>query len=201
MGTRKKKIAATTIPELKRSFDALEKEAGLILSSTSSSAQRVKKFQKAWRKIFGRPVEASAAEAYLQVKSRRFGKKTRKAQRGGAAGAPLDYQTGPGIYGPHGVFPPYVASGLSFYNTVNQIGQFKGCGVEDTTPKVPADLGSNTFTKLSGGGMLGDALHTAMTRPIPPSSPPSFLSDLQQMWQGRPVGPSPAAEDNHLKYV
>jgi hypothetical protein len=195
--TRKKKIVATTIPELKRSFDALEAEVATILHSVSSPAQRVKRFQTAWRKIFGRPVDAAAAQAYLQVKSRRIGKKTRKAQKGGA-GAPLDHQTGPGIYGPHGVFPPYVASGLSFYNTVNQIGQFKGCGTENITPKIPADMGSNQF----GGGVLTDALHAVTTRPIPSSAPPpSFLRDLQTMWQGGQVGPSPAAEENPLKYV
>jgi hypothetical protein len=215
--TRKKqRISPTTIPELKRSFDALEGHVASILHSTASQPQRVKKFQVAWRKIFGRPVDAAAAEAYLQVKSRRTPKKTRKAQRGGAAlsGAPLDHQTGPGIYGPHGVFPPYVASGLSFYDTVNQIGQFRGCGIEDSTPRIPADLGSNAFSKLSGGGggsskkasqrggsFLGDAFSSIMGRPIPPSAPPSVLSDVQQAWLGRPLGPSPAPEDNPLKYV
>jgi hypothetical protein len=214
--TRKKKIVATTIPELKRSFDALEGEVQSIIRSTAAPAARVKKFQAAWRRIFGRPVEASAAAAYLQVKSRKAHKKTRKAQRGGAAlsGAPLDHQTGPGIYGPHGVFPPYVAGGLSFYNTVNQAGQFKGCGIEDSTPKVPVDIGSGGLLKgggkgpkkanspaLTGGGMLSDALQSITGRPIPASAPPSVFSDFQQMWMGRPMGPSPAPEDNHLKYM
>ena len=76
-GTRKKKIVATTIPELKRSFDALEGEVQSIIRSTAAPAARVKKFQAAWRRIFGRPVEASAAAAYLQVKSRKAHKKTR----------------------------------------------------------------------------------------------------------------------------
>lgn len=209
--TRKKqRITPTTIPELKRSFDALEGQVASIIHSTASQAQRVKKFQVAWRKIFGRPVDSAAAEAYLQVKSRRAAKRTRKVAKQHGGAAPIDHQTGPGIYGPHGVFPPYVASGLSFYDTVNKSGQFSGCGIENTTPNVPADLGSNAFSKLSGGSrksqqrggsFLGDAFSAIMGRPIPASAPPTVFGDAQQAWLGRSLGPSPAPEDNPLKYV
>jgi len=193
--TRKRKVVAMTIPELKRSFDAVEEKVAEILKSGGTPAQRVKKFQVEWRKIFGRPVDAKAAEAYLQVKSRKGAKafkKTRKAgrhQKGGAAGtlagAPLDYQTRPGIDGVHGSFPQYVSQGMSFYNTINQEGMFKDCGTQDITPKVPVDLGSNKV----GGGMLTS------------TSPSTFLQDLQDNWLGKTLGQSPAADQTQLKYM
>ena len=196
---RKAKAVATSIPELKRSFDALEHAVSSILSASPSPKQRVKRFQEAWRRIFGRPVEAAAAEAYLQVKSRGHRGKTRKAQAGGAAlaGAPLDFQTRPGVDGVHGSFPGYVNSGLGFYNTINQDSLFKSCGVQDITPKVPVSIGSNEFQK--GGGILttiSDAIFSSTTRPVNSSMPPSVASDLQNYLQGRPAMPSPAPEQN-----
>lgn len=201
--SRKRRVVAVTIPELKRSFDALEQDVTDILHMKVDQKQKVRKFQDSWRRIFGRPVDATAAEAYLQVKARnlpRMGAKTRK-QRGGAggalAGAPLDFQTRPGIDGAYGSFPQYQTQGLAFYNTINQQGLFKGCGTEDITPKIPADLGSNKV----GGGMLSDAAFVAMTRPAAAESPPSLLNDIQTTLQGRLLGASPAADQNKLHYI
>ena len=208
--TRKRKIVATTIPELKRSFDALEDSVSDILRSGGTPAQRVKKFQVEWRKIFGRPVDAKAAEAYLHVKSRKgtkAGKKTRKAgryQKGGAAGggtlagAPLDFQTRPGVDGVHGSFPQYVSQGMSFYNTINQEGMFKDCGIVDITPKVPVSIGSNQ----AGGGVLADSLQSIISsRPFVSSAPPTFLQDAQDGWMGKSLGQSPSASQTQLKYM
>lgn len=201
--SRRRRVVATTIPELKQSFDALERKVVEILRAGGDQKQRVRKFQEAWRSIFGRPVEASAAEAYLQVKARtlpKVGAKTRKSQRGGAsalAGAPVDFQTRPGVDGVHGSFLPYLTKGLDFYNTINQHGMFKGCGTEDITPQVPASLGSNKV----GGGLLSDAAFVATTRPVAASSPPSLFNDIQTAWQGRSLGASPAPDQNPLKYV
>lgn len=199
--SRRRRVVATSIPELKRSFDALESEVGRILRNPNE-AQRIRQFQEAWRRIFGRPVEPVAASAYLQVKSRDKGRgKSRKAQRGGAgalAGAPLDFQTRPGIDGVYGSFPPYITQGFGFYNTVNQEGMAKDCGSVDITPKVPADLGSNEFQK--GGGMLADAISAVMNRPVTSASPPGLLDEVQASWKGRDPSPSPGPEQNPLKY-
>ena len=196
----RKHRAPVTIPQLKNSFDALEREVAVLLKSESNSKQRVRKFQGVWRKIFGRPVEAVAAEAYLQIKGaskERAG--TRKAQKGGAAlmGAPLDFQTRPGVDGVHGSFPQYLTSGLSFYNTINQDQLNKGVGLDAFDPKVPADLGSNQV----GGGTLADATFLATTRPADAISPPSLLNDLQTYALGRPLGASPNASQTTLKYM
>jgi hypothetical protein len=194
-----------TIPELKRAFDAVESEVGRILSSGQPSKLQVKKFQESWRRIFGRPVEYSAAEAYLLVKARKGHKsanKTRKAQKGGAAplsGAPLDFQTRPGIDGAYGSFNQYQTTGLSFYDTINQQGMFKGCGTENISAKVPESLGSNEVQK--GGGWLSDAIFSATTRPVAPTQPPGVLQDANDYMLGRPLGQSPTPDQNRLRYM
>jgi len=195
-GPRKHSLSPMSIPELKRSFDSLDHAVDTIVRSKKTMPQQVKDFQAAWRRIFGRPVEAPAAEAYLQVKAR--GRKgTRRSQKGGMgplAGAPLDHQATPGVYGTHGSFPPYLTSGLSFYNTINQDGLTKGCGTENITPAISASMGSNKA--LAGGGMLSDAAFAVGHRPFGSSSPPSIGNDFQTYWQGRSLGASPQPDQN-----
>ncbi len=209
---RRRNTPAMTIPELKRAFDAVESEVNHILKSGSPLKAQVRKFQEVWRKIFGRPVEASAAEAYLLVKARRgHTNKTRKAQKGGAApaplaGAPLDFQTRPGIDGAYGSFNQYLTTGLGFYDTINQQGMFKGCGTENITPNVPESLGSNQFQKgggagkkeQGGGGWLSDLLSARLTTA---SAPPGVFQDVSDKLAGRELGASPGPDQNKLQYV
>ncbi len=194
---RKHSLSPMSIPELKKTFDALDHATADILAKRHTLPQQVKEFQAVWRRLFGRPVERPAAEAYLQVKARGKSRRgTRKAQRGGAAlaGAPLDFQTRPGIDGVHGSFPQYLTSGLSFYNSINQQAMFKDCGVKDITPAVPADLGSN---KAQGGGgffsQAPDAIFAIANRPFGSSSPPSVGTTSRAT--GR------AAPSAHLLYL
>ena len=193
-----------SLPELKGSFDRLRKGCHSILRGTKETKQRIKQFQTLWKEIFHRPVDAMAAEAYLRVmgstvaRGKTAKSKGTKRQKGGAAlaGAPLDFQTRPGVDGAHGSFPQYLTNGLSFYNTINQEGMFKDCGVVDNTPAVPASLGSNKV----GGGVLSDAAFLATTRPQDSSVPPSAIQDIQTAWQGRALGASPQPNQNPLKY-
>jgi hypothetical protein len=198
--SRKRRATLTSIPELKQSFDTIENEANAILREVDDHKQRVKRFQEVWKKVFGRPVESMAAEAYLNVKDKSRNKYTRKVHKGGAAplsGAPLDFQTRPGIDGVHGSFPPYLTSGLSFYNTINQDQLNKGVGLDAFEPAVPADMGSNQ----AGGSVIGDAAFLATTRPASSVSPPSVMNDLQTYLQGRPLGSSPDASQNPLRLM
>lgn len=203
-GTRKRlskrNRIAKTVPELKRTFDLLERELPSILKLKTSN-DRVKRFQEVWKRLFGRPVNSKAAEAYLQVKAR---KRTRRSQRGGYAltGAPIDQSTGPGIYGVNGSFPQYVSKGLGFYDTINQDGTVAGCGTVDTTPKVPVSIGDNRVT--SGGGILSaasDALFGTYYRPAAASNPTSAQFDFQTVMQGRPLPPSGLADQTHLRLM
>jgi hypothetical protein len=201
-----------TIPELKHAFDALDHGTRQILKTGSKETQ-IKEFQRLWRSLFGRPVRPAAAEAYLAMK--RSGPvagprgKTRKMKGGAAlAGAPLDYTLRPGIDGAHGSFPTYQAQGLSFYNTVNQEGMFQDCGVKDITPKIPADLGSNTvqfphhtYAVTRGGGPLADLAHVVSNRPFSASVPQTPQQDMADYWSGRPLGASPDPAQTRLRYV
>lgn len=198
--TRRRKATATTIPALKQAFDTLEHEVQVIVKETENPRQRVKKFQEVWKKLFGRPVEAVAAEAYLQIKMKgHTTRKTRKSQKGGSAiaGAPLDFQTRPGIDGVYGSFPPYLTSGLSFYNTINQDQLNKGIGLSAFEPAVPSDMGSNQV----GGDLVSNAAFLSTTRPALSMSPPTVLNDMQTAFQGRPLAASPDPSQNNLKLL
>jgi hypothetical protein len=194
--TTRKRSSREHIPSIKNSFDVLEREVEEIIRETQDTKQRIRKFQQVWRKIFGRPVEGIAAEAYLQVKMKTTTR--RKSQKGGSAlaGAPLDYQTRPGIDGVHGSFPQYVSSGLGFYDTINQDQLNKGVGLSAFDPAVPADMGSNQV-----GGSAADAAFLTLTRPFSSVSPPSIANNIQTTLQGRAVGAPADPSINPLKYV
>jgi hypothetical protein len=64
---RKHSLSPMSIPELMWSFDSLDNAIDTIVRSKKTMSQQVKDFQAAWSRIFGRPVEAPEAEAYLQV--------------------------------------------------------------------------------------------------------------------------------------
>jgi hypothetical protein len=201
--SRRRRKNTGIVPVLKHSFDVLEHEVAKILATNYNPKQRIRKFQEIWKNIFGhsRPIEASGAEAYLLAKSQKQSSgKSRKAQKGGSAvlsGSPVDFQTRPGVDGTHGSFPQYVSSGLSFYNTINQDQLNKGVKLDAFDPAVPQDMGSNLF----GGGILADAAFLATTRPATSVSPPTLINDIQTALQGRPLGASPDASQNQLKYM
>jgi len=205
--TTKRKIRTTkpsTIPALKHSFDSLDHAVADILRANLGQKQSVKKFQEQWRRIFGRPVDAVAAAAYLEVKKRsnKLGTKLRgtRKQRGGAlAGAPLDFQTRPGVDGVYGSFPAYVSNGFGV--GLPQPGLFQGCGIENSTPAVPASMGSNLVggSVKRGGGIVqaaSDALFSISTRPFTPTAPPSGLFLAQETALGRPPMPPSAPDQN-----
>jgi hypothetical protein len=76
---------------------------------------------------------------------------------------------------------------------------------------VPVGMGSNAVhfgakggsrkngrrkTRRGGGSLLSEAFQ----RPIPASSPPGVLQDMQDMWNGREVGPSPDQIQRNVSY-
>lgn len=196
--TRKINDSLMNVPELKNSFDNLRKGTVNIIKTHSKAKERLVHFRKLWMDIFRLPVNAMSADAYIRVVEKSSSKKggiTRKArQKGGAA--PLDYQTRPGIDGVHGSFPAYQSAGLAFYDTINQQGMFKGCGIENSSPSIPADMGSNKFQ--AGGGVIGDALFSVTSRPVVPTPVPGLATHLQNTWLGYPSAPSPLANQNTL---
>jgi hypothetical protein len=129
--TKKHKTSSMTIPQLRKAFDHIESFSVGLLHREKDAGKRRKAFQEEWMKVFHRPVDDKAADAYLQFESKKAkkGGKTRK-QKGGAAlaGAPLDYSTRPGIYGVYGTFPEYISAGFStFGDATNKMAIQEGC--------------------------------------------------------------------------
>lgn len=195
--TRKKKVQskALTVPQLRKAFEKIDMETRKILAKHPIDDSSVSEFQKTWRSTFHKQIDSNAAKSYLElqakVKKHKGKKGTRKGkgkgeQKGGSA--PVDYMLRPGIDGTHGSFLPYVSSGLSFYNSINNIAMDSDCGKVDVTPQISADMGSNEFHS-SQHGMFGGQ------RMIQSSVPPSLLQDVQDNLLSRPLGSSPNVLD------
>jgi hypothetical protein len=185
-----------TIPQLRGAFERLDKLAAQLKGK--AKGEQVSEFQKEWRAIFSKPVGTKAVEAYLAVKQGRGKRPTRK-QRGGAAplaGAPIDFQTRPGLDGGSGTYLTYVDSGLSFYDKINQPAIQQGCGIQNITPQIPHGMGSNQ----AGGAPITDFASALTFKPIVSTSPPSVFQDIRSAYLGTPLPASPAVEDHTWKY-
>ena len=218
--TRKLKKGLMTIPQLRKAFDHIEHFTDSLLKKTDNAEERRKAFQKEWNKVFYRTVDDKTANAYLAFEEKKMGKKsgTRK-QKGGAAlsGAPLDYSTRPGIEGVYGVFPAYVSSGFSFYNDINKEAPLAGCGIENTTPKVPISIGSNEVQKggkrksrvtrkakrQDGGAFpsISEFAQAMASRPIISTNPPTMAYTAQMDFKGLPSPPSSTPNTASPPYV
>lgn len=214
--TRKLKKGLMTIPQLRKAFDHIEHYTESLLKKTSNSDERRKAFQKEWSKVFHRAVDDKSANAYLAFEEKKMGRKGTRKQKGGAllAGAPLDYSTRPGIEGVYGVFPAYVSSGFAFYNDINKEAPLAGCGIENTTPKVPISIGSNEVqkggkrktrkNKRQGGGAfpsISEFAQTMSSRPILSTNPPTMAYTAQMDFKGLPSPASSAANTANPPYL
>ena len=185
--TRKRKqTKVMTIPQLRKGFESINIETAKILAKHPINEDSITSFKKVWKQVFGKLIDSSTAETYLrlQVKHTKASKsksKTYKKQKGGSA--PIEYMMTPGIdssqgtvQGAYGSFLPYVSSGLSFYNHINNIAMDSECGKTNITPQIAIDMGSN---KVGG------------QRIITSSVPPSLLQDAQNLTLGKQLGESP----------
>jgi hypothetical protein len=212
---------AKTIPELREAFERIETFAKDLVQKGGSVKTMSRDLATEWKAVFGRKIGGEAAEEYLKfiggekapapapVASAK--NKTRKAHKmkGGAtaapiAGAPLDYQTRPGIDGPYGNFPPYVDGGF-------------GVGVPAIsqnyimTPKaeVTIDAGDGGNRPLQTGGaaskkrtakrkLRGAAARRTLrggSKFILSAAPTTALQDAVTAWRGQtlPVSPDPTS--------
>jgi hypothetical protein len=188
-----KKINVMTVPQLRKAFEQIDSDTKRILQKHPINNESIKEFQKAWKQVFHKNVDNSTAESYLQLQSKiqknqKGGRRTRKSKQSGGV-APVDYTLRPGIDGTHGNYLPYVSSGLSFYNNINQIAMDQDCGKIDISPKLDISMGSNEV--MSGG----------MGRLIGATVPPSVLQDAQDYYLGKALGDSPSILDTKYKGV
>ena len=184
-----KKSSVMTVPQLRRAFERIDMETRKILAKHPIDESSVLEFQKTWKLTFHKTIDTATAKSYLELQTKskkqkgtkgtKGTRKEGKKQQGGSA--PVDYMLRPGLDGTHGNYLPYVSSGLSFYNSINNIAMDSDCGKVDITPQISADMGSNKFV----GGQ----------RMIQPSVPPSLLQDVQDYSLSRPLGSSPSVLD------
>jgi hypothetical protein len=208
MVRKTKKVSKTkvdsgmTVPELRRSFEHVERWV-------KSHGADVEGFQMMWKKTFGKEVSKEAAKDYLQ-----FVHAKGKQSGGGQvmAPAPLGYDLRAGADIPYGSFPKYVSDGFGFAN-MDSLTAVK----EDITPKLPADLGSNLVggakkkrvgktrksKKQSGGGLpsITTAVAEFLTRPFGMGAPPTASQDAQMLAKGHAGFPSPRPEINDLQFT
>jgi hypothetical protein len=114
----KKEKGIFSIPELRRSFEHIEKFVNEKIASRESKDQIVKDLKKEWSHIFFKELDTKSAEAYVSDRMSKKHSSRHRTQRksGGAgaqlpntatpiAGAPLDYTTRAGIYLAPGQIP------------------------------------------------------------------------------------------------
>jgi hypothetical protein len=145
------------------------------------------------------------------------------------AGAPNDYTTRAGIYLAPGQIPDRAGHLPLSDGAKSNFGSYvqyvsKGFDVSIPEPAQPLDqlgipnqvrfptstpvgMGDNTVHFASKGGgrrktRRGGAalLSQAFTRPIPSDAPPGVLQDMQDMWHGKQVGPSPDQVQRGVDY-
>ena len=114
----KKEKGVFSIPELRRSFEHIEKYVNDKIASRESKDQIVKDLKKEWTRTFFKDLDTKSAEAYVSDRMSKKHTSRHRTQRksGGAgaqlantatpiAGAPLDYTTRAGIYLAPGQIP------------------------------------------------------------------------------------------------
>jgi hypothetical protein len=195
------KSKVLSIPELRSAFEHIEHVAEKLKGH--SKAQQVEAFQREWAATFGRDIDTKAVEAYLAVKhgAKKLKGKSRK-QRGGGSfqvsqGAPLDYQTRPGIDGVHGQFPAYLDKGLIPYP---EPGITQECGTKDFTATPLPSASSNQVGGASGQASFGEFTSALTFKPFESTVPSTFYQDIRSAYLGNPLPPSPAPEDHIWKY-
>ena len=104
-----KKGKAVTIPELRRSFEYIERVADAGLSKRESYDKIALTVRKEWRKTFSKDLDKKSAELFVMNREKHSKGRRRMTlkHKGGAAiaGAPLDYTTRQGVYLAPGQIP------------------------------------------------------------------------------------------------
>jgi hypothetical protein len=188
-----------TIPGLRKSLEHITAYGDHVVRSEKSVKDAASKFASEWSKVFGKPLETSAAERYIrhiQTMKGKIGKKTRKVRGGGSLGAPIDSLTRPGVELPYGNFLPYVKAG--FWNPEPAIQYPTG---RDQSILMPyAETGSN---KMSGGGLMdsiSNGLSAISFRPFTSENPPSIQNDMMTAIRGQPLGPGGQSYERAYQY-
>lgn len=107
----RKEKGVYSIPELRRSFEYIEKSVDEKIHKKDSREKMSRDLRKEWRSIFMKDLDKKSAEAFIDDRMKHTvgskGRRRTRRIRGGAAiaGAPLDYMTRQGVYLAPGLIP------------------------------------------------------------------------------------------------
>ena len=212
--------AALTIPQLRKSFEHIEKFVKTKVLHISER-EGLKAFCKEWKKTFGEISEESAKD-YLE-----YMRSHNKTQKGGAVtvlspaglGYEMSQPSGPGV-APLS-YPAYLSGG--FLPPPMDI-VAATCGKPNAFLPPAADTGSNAWVPMKGGGRrarrvskkhkkehkqeqkqkggsLGTAFSEFLARPFGMGSPPTMLQDAGHRLSGQTGLASPRPEINTLSFT
>jgi len=153
-----KKGKAVTIPELRRSFEYMERVADEGLSRKESHDKVALTIRKEWRKTFNKDLDKKSAELFVtnRMKHTKGRRRMTTKHSGGAAalsGAPLDYTTRQGLYLAPGQVPDLDGHLPLTGNKASNFGSYleyvtKGFGVG--IPEIAQDMPYNTNGYVPG---------------------------------------------------
>jgi hypothetical protein len=177
----RKEKGVHTIPELRRSFEHIEKTVDEKIYKKESCEMITRDLRKEWHKIFMKDLDTNSAKAFIDdrmkhtmgMKGQKRRRRTRKTRGGAAiAGAPLDYITRQGVYLAPGLIPDSLGHLPLTGNKPSDFGSYiqyvsKGFSVgvpepgqsydpvpgQTSWPQVPLGMGSNAvhFAQQKGG--------------------------------------------------
>ena len=178
--THHKKSKAATIPELRRSFEHIERIADDGLRRKESYDKVALTVRKEWRKTFSKELDKKSAELFVtnRMKHGKGQRRITHRHKGGAAisGAPLDYTTRQGVYLAPGQIPdldghlPLTGDKASNFGSYLQyVSKGFGVGIPEIAqnmpystngyvpgmpawPRVPVGMGSNEVHFSAKGG-------------------------------------------------
>lgn len=223
--------SAMTIPELRRGFEHIEafaaQLAAAVLTKKKSISDASVEYSKEWKRTFHRVLPAKSARASVELAMAHVPRKGR-AMKGGMA--PVNgTDTQPGIYAAPTLPGQVDAGGYTLYAQVPAYvqGGFNGvtwqpshqtlCGIENSTPMLAKDLGSNAVSPPGSNGALtirggrrrstrrrgqkgGNAPLAVAFRPFFATNPTSIGHDVQTAWKGMPPPASPDPTDPAFAY-
>ena len=203
-----------SIPELRRSFEHIESFVDDKLKSKDSKDKISKDLRKEWVKVFNKQLDKKSADAFLEDRMSKSGRRIRHTGGALLTGAPVDYTQRAGLYlapssvpGSDGGLPASGQTGGGFGSFVQYVsnGFFDPVPAQSYDPvpgqtKWPVPFLSTGSNQAGGrrksrrkirGGSMGSLLSQAFTRPIPSDIPPGPLQDAQDLFHGKEVGGSP----------
>jgi hypothetical protein len=177
---QRKEKGVHTIPELRRSFEHIEKTVDEMIYKKESHEKMTRDLRKKWHTIFMKDLDNESAKAFIDhrmkdtigIKGRKGHSRTRRTRGGAAiAGAPLDYITRPGVQLAPGLIPDSLGHLPLTGNKPSDFGSYvqyvsKGFSVglpepgqsydpvpgQTTWPQVPLGMGSNAVHFAKQGG-------------------------------------------------